>query len=102
MGELEEGVDYRELLRSKGIEVPATEAEGSSMGDEAEGIIEEGSYIDEEASDEDIQVGTPLQGSTIGDVDPRVVPSGSESFRMVPSGGGVVVASGSVRDRIIY
>jgi hypothetical protein len=56
VGELEGDVDYRELLRSKGVTVHA---------------VDDSSSMEEKADEEDVAEGIPVQGSTTGDVDPE-------------------------------
>jgi hypothetical protein len=69
VGELEGDVDYRELMRSKGVTVPDVD-DSSSMKDVADGGIY-ASEAEGTMEGQDVLVGTPVQGSTIGDVDPK-------------------------------
>jgi hypothetical protein len=70
VGELVGDVDYREFLRSKGVEVPAVDDSGS-MEDTADGHTVDDSSMEDKANEEDIAEGIPVHGSTIGDVDPE-------------------------------
>ncbi len=70
MGKLEVGVDYRELLRSKGVELPAFD-DGGSMDDTADDSDADGSG-EASAEEGDIAEGTiPVQGNAMEDVDPE-------------------------------
>jgi hypothetical protein len=46
VGELEGDVDYRELLRSKGIVVPATVADSSPMEEVIDSAVDDDSSMD--------------------------------------------------------
>jgi hypothetical protein len=72
VGEPEGDVDYGELLRSKGVEVPATTvADSGSMDGTADRDVDDNGTMEEKVTEEDIAEGTPVQGSTTGDVDPE-------------------------------
>jgi hypothetical protein len=63
VGELEGDVNYREFLRSKGVDVPATVYDDDSM-DEVSADVSV--TMEENTDNDDVQVGTPLQGNAIG------------------------------------
>ncbi len=76
VGEPEGDVDYRELLQNAGVDVPAVDDsdpmddvadDGGSMDDAADDDVDDNSTME----GQDVQVGTPVQGSTVGDVDPK-------------------------------
>ena len=67
VGELEEGVDYRELLRNAVVSVPVDDTMELSVADPDADDSDEAN-----ADEEDIAQGTiPQHGSTTGDVDPE-------------------------------
>ena len=66
VGEPEGDVDYRELLQNAGVDVPTVD-DSDSMDDAADGDVDDNSTME----GQDVQVGTPVQGSTVGDVDPK-------------------------------
>ena len=63
VGQIEVNIDYREFLRSKDVDVPATEAEGSFTEGMSVGMAV-GSSMDEEGDDGTVAIGTPVQGFT--------------------------------------
>ena len=71
VGELEGDVDYREILKREVTDVPATVAEGSSIGEEVEGTAEEAEAMASDEDDSYVQDGTPIHSTAIGDVDPE-------------------------------
>ena len=66
VGEPEGDVDYRELLQNAGVDVPTVD-DSDSMDDVADGDVDDNSTME----GQDVQVGTPVQGSTVGDIDPK-------------------------------
>jgi hypothetical protein len=67
VGELEEGVDYRELLRNAGVSVPVDDTMELSVADPVADDSGE-----DNTEEEDVAQGTiPVQGSATGDVDPE-------------------------------
>ena len=63
-------------LRSAGVVMPAVDDsdsmddvadDGGSMDDAADGVADDNSTME----GQDVQVGTPVQGSTVGDIDPK-------------------------------
>jgi hypothetical protein len=65
VGKLEGNIDLREYLLSKGVELPAIEAEEAPMDEDAEDLLEEDTSMEEKADDEDVYLGMPVQASTI-------------------------------------
>ena len=75
VGEIEGDVNYRELLRSKGVTVPYVD-DSSSMETVADAAVEDDAM--------DVQVCTPLQDSTTGDVDPRLQ-TPTDTYKHLPT-----------------
>jgi hypothetical protein len=89
VGEPEGDVDYGELLRSKGVEVPATAvADSGSMDGTADRDVDDNGTMEEKVAEEDIAEGTPVQGSATGDVDPEPqAPMGTHGKSQAPTHG---------------
>ncbi|MCX6655759.1 MAG: hypothetical protein NTY03_11685 [Candidatus Bathyarchaeota archaeon] len=70
VGKLEGDVYYKELLRSAGVTLTAVD-NGGSMDDVADGVNDASEAEEDTMEGQNVQVVTPVQGSTIGDVDPE-------------------------------
>jgi hypothetical protein len=97
MEQLVGDVDYRELLRSNGIVIQTTDVDDGSMDSGADDSDDDSGSMDdvsdpvsvsmeENMDNDDLHVGTPLYGSTMGDVDPEsATPSDTHAQSQAPT-----------------
>ena len=72
MGKLEDGADYREILRREEITVPSTDDDDDDSVDDDDGDSDDVTDSSESnEGEEDIEAGIPVQASTTGGVDPQ-------------------------------